>query len=118
MSNVIDELLNEHAQINQAIRELQLRKKNIAEVLTLEVETTGAPITGAGWRAYMVEGRANVNHEKAAIDAGVSFEIVKRHTVQPPLRVAWAKVTKEARLNLAEYTTRGKPSLKIEPVQS
>lgn len=72
-------LLKEYDEIAKKISRLQDRKKELIDELTADIEKIGCPITGSGWIAHMIDGRA--------------------------------KITKEARLNLAEYTTRGAPSL-------
>lgn len=111
--NVV-EMLAEYTAMERAITTLQERKGQIEDEIKAFVVDTGNPVSGYGLRGYLKPGRKSINHEQAAIDAKVAQDIINKHTVLPPPRTSWAKVTKEANVDTSGYVTQGPSQFVIE----
>ena len=90
--------------------ELRLIESELAEQLA-----AGESLEAHGFKAHWKNGRKQTDHEQAVIDAKVPAQLIEKHTTVKTT-VAWAKITKEARLNLDEYTSYGIPQFKVEVV--
>ena len=77
----------------------------------------GEDVTAAGYRVYWKPGSKSTEHEKAAMAANVSAEIIKKYTTIKEPSIAWAKVTKEAKVDVKPFTTQGDPIFTIKAVK-
>lgn len=108
------ENLKRLAEIRAAIASLQAEAEAVTEALRMEVMKSG-PVEAFGLRAHLKKGRASTDHEAAAMAAQVDPAIIEKHSTTK-VTVAWAKVTKEAKVDTAPFTTTPPPVFAIDPV--
>ena len=102
-------------ELRQQIAELQFQEKAIITAIQAEVETHG-PLEAVGLRAYMKPGRKSTDHEAAAKAANVDSTLIEKYsTVKTTIQ--WAKVTKEANIDVRPFTTAAEPQFVIEDVK-
>ena len=106
-------MLKEYLTLKMEIAEKQVELDRMLVEIQTQVNSTGTPMREWGSVAYFKNGRKSTDHKQAALDAGVSDEIVDEFTRATP-RTAWAKVTKKARVDTADYETWGDPVFVIE----
>ncbi len=109
--------LERYAKLLEKVEKAKLEMLAIEQELEIKVAKDGFPISGFGITARMKTGRKSIDHQAAALKAGVDKGIIDQFTTFPPPRIAWAKVTKEARISkpvLAEFTTQAPPKFVIE----
>ena len=111
---------------------LQERRKVLAEQLSnldAEIaETVGIIETAAkeqgnsfadiwydNYHAYFKPGRKSTDHEAAATWASVSQAIIDEYSTTK-VTVAWAKVTKAAKVNVEHFTVEAPPVFVIEEI--
>ncbi len=119
------ETLRRLAEIRAAIASLQAEAEALTEALRMEVIESG-PVEAFGLRAHLKKGRASTDHEAAAMAAQVDPAIIEKHSTTrvtwvswddtTKVSVAWAKVTKEAKVDTAPFTTTPPPVFAIDPV--
>jgi len=107
-------ILDEYSKLAGSIKAAQDRMKEIEAELKAEVTETGSKVSSHGYTARMKPGRKSTDHEAAAQAAGVDEEIVVKFTTTPKPRIAWAKVTKAAGVDLSEFTKQADPSFVVE----
>lgn len=113
----MNNFLVEYAKLAATVEAARERMREIEEKLQAEVIATGAQISAHGYTARMKPGRKSTDHQAAAMYASVPQEIIEQFTTIPEPKIAWAKVTKTARVSndiLAQYTTQSPPSFVIE----
>ena len=110
------ELLKELSDINDSLAALTTRKTEIEAEVKSAVDRTGAPVSAYGLIARYKAGRKSTDHEAAAKAAGVPQDLVNRHS-KTKVTVAWAKVTKDAKVDIAPYTIEGDPVFAIEAIE-
>ena len=108
------ENLKRLAEIRTAIANLQTEAEALTEALRMEVLESG-PVEAFGLRAHIKKGRASTDHEAAAMAAQVAPAIIEKHSTTK-VSVAWAKVTKEAKVDTAPFTTTAPRVFVIEAV--
>ena len=92
------------------------------KAILAELEKTIAPgesAVFAGYQAQWKPGRKATDHEAAAKAVGVPESVIETHTTVKTT-VAWAKVTKDAKVPkaiLEQFTTEGAPAFVVEPVK-
>ena len=114
----IQELLEALSENESAARLLAEDRKTILAQLE-EAVPTGDVVAFAGYQAQWKPGRKSTDHEAAAIDYAVEPSIIEKHTTVKT-SIAWAKVTKEAKLPkdvLDRYTTEAPPTFSVEPMK-
>ena len=109
------ELLNEYA---QAVQEMNALKARVADIESKLKEHVGAngPVQAYGYAAKFKAGRKSTDHEAAATAANVAPELIEKHSTVK-ITVAWAQVTKAAKIDTTSYTTEGAPSFVVEAVK-
>lgn len=108
----MNDLLKRYDEIELEILNLKTEQEEIKDALKRHVADHGE-VSGYGWKATIKAGRKSTDHQAAVIDADVPVELLDKHTKVKPV-TAWAKITKEAGLDLSEYTTQGEPSFVIQ----
>ena len=118
MTMTVKELLQSLSWNETQAHELaQARKAILAEL-----EKTIAPgesASFAGYQCHWAPGRKSTDHEAAAKAAQVPDAVIEAHTTVKTT-VAWAKVTKAAKVSkavLGQFTTEGEPSFVVQPVK-
>lgn len=114
----IQELLENLSEIETQMRALTEARAGVLAELEAAV-TPGDTVTFAGYRAQWKPGRKATDHEAAAQAVSVDAAIVEKHTTVKTA-VAWAKVTKDAKVPRAvldQYTTEAPPSFVVEPIK-
>ena len=114
----IQELLEALSRNEQRARELADMRRAILANLESAIQP-GDAVTFAGYQAQWKPGRKSTDHEAAAIDYAVEPSIIEKHTTVKT-SIAWAKVTKEAKLPkdvLDRYTTEAPPTFSVEPMK-
>lgn len=106
------DLLKQLSDLDAQIADLTTQRAEITSQLKQATKENG-PMQGYGYMATWKPGRKSTNHEAAATAANVSPEIVLKHT-KVKETVAWAKVTKEAGVDVAPFTTQGEPFFVVE----
>ena len=116
MTLTIQQLLAALSENESAAKKLAEDRKKILADLESAVPT-GDVVTFAGYKAAWKPGRNSTDHEAAAAAVTVDPAIVERHTTVKT-SVAWAKVTKEAKVPKAvldQFTTQAPPAFVVEP---
>jgi hypothetical protein len=101
----------------QAHELAQARKAILAELE--KAVAPGETVAFAGYQCLWKPGRKSTDHESAAKAAHVPESIIEAHSTTKTT-VAWAKVTKDAKVPkavLEQFTTEGAPSFVVEPVK-
>lgn len=114
----VQELLENLSEIETQMRALTDARAGVLAELEAAIQP-GDTVAFAGYQAQWKPGRKSTDHEAAAQAMAVDAAIVEKHTVVKTT-VAWAKVTKEARIGqavLAQYTTEAPPSFVVEPIK-
>lgn len=109
-------MLDRYAQLKNELAEIQNELAEIEATLKAQVEQSGE-VAGFGYRAYMKPGRKATNHEKAVRDNNAPEELITKWTTIPEPSIQWAKITKEMKIKLDDYTTVGKPSFVVEAIK-
>lgn len=118
------EMLAQYAAIDRTIAVLNERKEEIKSAVEIFVTETGEPIAAHGLIARMKPGRKTYDHELAVCNAqesgSVSDDEIRKligdHTIQPKPRTKWAKVTKDAGIDVSGYCTQKPDTFVIEPI--
>lgn len=118
-------MLDRYNEIMQQIAALTEEANEIKAAVRAQVEESGE-MAGHGWRAYFKPGRNSTDHEaavkawQAEIDEhgmhGLALklkEVVEKHTTVKTSD-AWAKVTKDAKIDTSDFTTQSEPAFVIE----
>jgi len=116
MTMTVQQLLAALSENESAAKKLAEDRKKILADLESAVPT-GDVVAAAGYIARWKPGRRTTDHEAAAAAVTVDPAIVERHTTVKT-SVAWAKVTKEARVPkpvLDQFTTEAPPEFSVEP---
>ena len=118
-------LLEKRQEIDLQMMDLRQAMADIDAQLEAYVKEHGE-ISAGGVRARMKPGRKSIDHEAAykhefdavfdADSKSVLSGIVEKHTTTK-ISVAWAKVTKEARIDTSDYVTESAPSFVVEVVK-
>ena len=114
----VQELLENLSEIEIQMRDLTEARAGVLAELEAAVPP-GDTVTFAGFKAQWKPGRKTTDHESVAQDMAVDAAIIEKHTAVKTT-VAWAKVTKEARIGQAvldQYTIEGPPSFVVEPIK-
>lgn len=110
--------LARYAQLKVEILEIQDELRLIENELKQQLNT-GEMLEAHGFKAHWKSGRKSVDHENAVLSAALDGagvgEIIEKHTTIKK-STAWAKVTKELKLDLTDYTELGVPQFKIDIV--
>lgn len=119
------ELLERYHQLAKEQDDINKELGNIRAELKARVEKSGN-VEGFGVRAYMKAGRKSINHEAAVEAKGQEYIKHDMHSLFSELStliesasttkttVAWAKVTKAARIDTTPFVTESEPSFVIE----
>jgi len=105
--------IERYAQLAGELAEIENEMTQIEMALRTEVNSTGEVMYGGGYVAYMKHGRNSTDHEAAAKSANVPASIIQKYSTVKTI-VAWAKVTKEAKVNIEPFTVQGDPVFVIE----
>ena len=108
-------LLARYSQIMQQIEALRAEAAEVESQLKSFVGEVGQ-VEDFGYRAYFRPGRKSTDHEAAAKAANVPSVIIEKFSTVK-VSVAWARVTKEAGVNTADFTTQGESEFVIERVE-
>ena len=108
MSNT---LLKRYDEIEREILELREEQKEIGDALERHVSDHG-DLNAYGWIAEMKRGRSSINHEKAALDADVTRDVIEEHTTRKPT-TKWAVITKQMKIDTDPYKTEGEMKFSI-----
>ncbi len=118
-------MLNRYDEIQKQIEALQAEARVIETTLREQVAESGT-VSGFGWVARIKPGRKSTDHE-AAVKA--TFEMYSEHEMHASamnlydlkekytttkVTVAWAQITKAAKLDTAPFTTESEPVFVIE----
>lgn len=108
-------LLERYAQIQMQIADLNVQLADTQAMIQAHVQEYGE-VAGYGLRAHYKPGRASTDHEAAARAANVPSEIVEQFSTTKTT-VAWAQVTKAAKVDTKPFTVVGEPTFVIEVVK-
>jgi hypothetical protein len=114
----VQELLEALSRNEIAARELAEARKAILAELEKAV-AHGETVAFAGYQAQWKPGRKTTDHEAAAKAVGVPSSVIETHTTLKAT-VAWAKVTKDAKVPkaiLEQFTAEGAPAFVVEPIK-
>lgn len=110
--------LARYAQLKVEMLEIQDELRLIESELKQQLNA-GEMLEAHGFKAHWKSGRKSVDHENAVLSAALDGadvgEIVEKHTTIKK-STAWAKVTRELKLDLTNYTELGVPQFKVEVV--
>lgn len=115
---IVQNLLENLSEIEIQMRALTEARAGVLAELEAAVPP-GDTVTFAGFKAQWKPGRKATDHEAAAQDMAVDAAIIEKHTAVKTT-VAWAKVTKDAKVPKAvldQYTTEAPPSFVVEPIK-
>lgn len=110
---MLQSALKRYAQLKMEMLEIQDELRIIEESLKKEVGESDQ-ISAFGFKAQWKPGRKRTDHLAAARDAKVPAKLIHKHTTMRP-SISWAKITKEAGIDLDEYTDQSPPTFVIEP---
>lgn len=85
-----------------------------AEIIKVTVRENG-DVFSDDYHACFKPGRKSTDHESAATWANVPAAIIEKHTTTKTT-VAWAKVTKDAKVNVEPFTNEAPPVFVIERI--
>lgn len=101
--------------------QLRILRQELDELThTIQGQVGNGTVELYGFRGHWVpSGRNRIDHEAAAIEAGVSPQVIAAYTSNSKPRTSWAKVTKEARVPkkiIEKHTDKAGVHFIIEPV--
>ena len=117
MSMSVQELLEALSLNETKAYELSVARRAILTELEKTV-SPGDTAAFAGYQAQWKPGRKATDHEAAAKAARVPESVIEIHTTVKTT-VAWAKVTKDAKVPkaiLEQFTIEGAPAFVVEPI--
>jgi hypothetical protein len=115
------DLLKQYAELQTQLLDLQAQIADVTAAIELEVAKSGA-MQAHGVKAFYKPGRKTTDHEAAYTVTLESSDmtsrdeleaIAQKHTTTK-VTVAWAKVTKDAGIDTAPYTTESTPTFVID----
>lgn len=106
------DLLKDLSELNDSIKALEQRRADLLAAIEQAVLENG-DMKGYGYEATIAPGRKTTDHEAAARAAAVPQALVDKYTTVKPT-IAWAKVTKEAKADIAPFTTTGDPVFTVK----
>ncbi len=120
-------MLQRYAELKAWQNAIAAELAEIEAQLRQTVDETGE-VAGFGYRAYYKPGHKSTDHE-AAVNAILSdYDKHEMHSLANHLReiqdefsatkvtVAWAKVTKKAKIDVTPFTVDGPPSFEIDKI--
>ena len=97
------------------MKELQAELGELQARLQTEVAETGEQ-RGYGYAALYKAGRKSTDHKAAATAANVAPELIEKYSTVT-YAVAWAQVTKAAKIDVAPFTTESAPVFVVEAIK-
>ena len=82
-------------------------------LLIVDHVNQNGPVEFNGVRASYKPGRRTIDHEAAAISAGVAVDVIERFT-KTKSTTAWAEVTKAANVDTSAFVSQSEPTVVVD----
>lgn len=111
----MSDLLKQYNELQLQLMDINAQLADITAAIRAEVDEQGM-VAGHGVKAYYKPGRRSTDHEAAVKETPPTDDIlalIEKHSTTKTT-TAWAKVTKEAGIDVTTFTTEGEPTFVIE----